>query len=131
MGWPEPGPCETVHSIVLILHEQWRHCRDEAREKEWKKSSPVVAAVFGGAVGGDRQRRWWFAVAGDVVCLRPLSPLFFIRFSAFSSSVLFFFRLPDTTKRLMSSSKCRSVEVINNPARPGSNHREVNCINYK
>jgi hypothetical protein len=32
----------------------------------------------------------------------------------------------DTTKRLMSSPKCRSVEVINNPARPGSNHREVN-----
>jgi len=26
---------------------------------------------------------------------------------------------PDTTKRLMSSPKCRSVEVINNPARPG------------
>jgi hypothetical protein len=37
----------------------------------------------------------------------------------------------DTTKRMMSSPKCRSVEVINNPARPGSNHREVNCINYK
>ena len=37
----------------------------------------------------------------------------------------------DTTKRLMSSPKCRSVEVINNPARPGLNHREVNCINYK
>ena len=37
----------------------------------------------------------------------------------------------DTTKRLMSYPKCRSVEVINNPARPGSNHREVNCINYK
>ena len=37
----------------------------------------------------------------------------------------------DTNKRLMSSPKCRSVEVINNPARPGSNHREVNCINYK
>ena len=37
----------------------------------------------------------------------------------------------DTTKRLMSSPKCRSVEVINNPARPGSNHREVNCVNYK
>jgi len=34
------------------------------------------------------------------------------------------------TKRLMSFPKCRSVEVINNPARPGSNHREVNCINY-
>jgi hypothetical protein len=29
----------------------------------------------------------------------------------------------------MSSPKCRSVEVINNPARPGSNHREVNYIN--
>jgi len=37
----------------------------------------------------------------------------------------------DTTKRLMSSPKCRSVEVINNPVRPGSNHREVNYINYK
>ena len=37
----------------------------------------------------------------------------------------------DTTKRLMSSPKCRRVEVINNPARPGSNHIEVNCINYK
>ena len=39
--------------------------------------------------------------------------------------------LGDTTKSLMSSPKCRSVEVINNPARPGLNHREVNCINYK
>jgi hypothetical protein len=38
---------------------------------------------------------------------------------------------PDTTKELMSSPKCRSVEVINYPARPGSNHKEVNCINYK
>ena len=28
----------------------------------------------------------------------------------------------------MSSPKCRSVEVINNLARPGSNHREVNYI---
>ena len=37
----------------------------------------------------------------------------------------------DTTKRLMFSPKCKSVEVINNPTRPGSNHREVNCINYK
>ena len=37
----------------------------------------------------------------------------------------------DTTKELMSSPKCRSVEVINNPARLGSNHREVNCIHYK
>jgi len=40
-------------------------------------------------------------------------------------------RSTDTTKELMSSFKCRSVEVINNPARPGSNHMEVNCINYK
>jgi hypothetical protein len=32
---------------------------------------------------------------------------------------------------LMSSPKCKSVEVINNPARPGSNHKEINCINYK
>ena len=37
----------------------------------------------------------------------------------------------DTTKRLMPSPKCRNVEVINNPVRPGSNHREVNCINYR
>jgi hypothetical protein len=37
----------------------------------------------------------------------------------------------DTIKELMSYPKSRSVEVINNPARPGLNHREVNCINYK
>jgi hypothetical protein len=42
-----------------------------------------------------------------------------------------FLGVADTTKELMSSLKCRSVEVINNLARPGSNHREVNCINYK
>jgi hypothetical protein len=36
----------------------------------------------------------------------------------------------DTIKELMSYPKYRSVTVINNPARPGSNHREVNCINY-
>jgi hypothetical protein len=28
----------------------------------------------------------------------------------------------------MSYPKCRSVKVINTPARPGSNHREVNYI---
>jgi hypothetical protein len=44
--------------------------------------------------------------------------------------VVFNFNPVDTTKRLMSSPKCRSVEVINNPARPGSNHREVYYINY-
>ena len=37
----------------------------------------------------------------------------------------------DTTKRLISFPKCRSVEVINNLAKSGSNHREINCINYK
>jgi hypothetical protein len=31
-------------------------------------------------------------------------------------------------KSLVSYPKCRSVEVINNPARPGSNNREVNYI---
>jgi hypothetical protein len=37
----------------------------------------------------------------------------------------------DTIKELMSYPKCRSVKVINNPARPGSNHREVNYIKGK
>jgi hypothetical protein len=36
----------------------------------------------------------------------------------------------DTIKELMSYLKCKSVTVINNPTRPGSNHREVNYINY-
>jgi len=36
----------------------------------------------------------------------------------------------DTIKELMFYPKCRSVTVINNPTRPGSNYREVNCINY-
>jgi hypothetical protein len=30
----------------------------------------------------------------------------------------------------MSYPKCRSVTIINNPARPGSNHIDVNYINY-
>jgi hypothetical protein len=34
----------------------------------------------------------------------------------------------DTIKELISYLKCISVEVINNPARPVSNHREVNYI---
>ena len=34
----------------------------------------------------------------------------------------------DTIKILMSYPKCRSVEVINNPARLGSYHKEVNYI---
>jgi hypothetical protein len=41
------------------------------------------------------------------------------------------YRNGDTIKELISSPKCRSVKVINNPARPGSNHREINYINYK
>ena len=35
----------------------------------------------------------------------------------------------NTTKRLMSYPKCRSDEVITNPAKPGSNHKEVNYNN--
>ena len=35
----------------------------------------------------------------------------------------------DTTKILMFSLKCRNVEVINNPARPRSNHKEANYSN--
>jgi hypothetical protein len=49
-------------------------------------------------------------------------------FIVFNKSDIF---VIDTTKRLMSSLKCRSVEVINNLVRPGSSHREVNYINYK
>jgi hypothetical protein len=43
----------------------------------------------------------------------------------------FFSATIDTIKELMSYPKCWSVKVINNPTRPGSNHREVNYINYK
>ena len=40
-------------------------------------------------------------------------------------------KVTNTIKELMSSPKCSSVEIINNPTRLGSNHREVNYINYK
>jgi len=46
------------------------------------------------------------------------------------SSLCSDFIATDMTKRLMSSPKCKSVEVINNPVGPGSNHMEVNYINY-
>jgi hypothetical protein len=37
-------------------------------------------------------------------------------------------KVGDMIKIFMSYPKCRSVKIINNPARPGSNHREVNYI---
>ena len=37
----------------------------------------------------------------------------------------------DTIKKLMFFSKCKSIEVINNPLRSKLNHREVNYINYR
>ena len=57
---------------------------------------------------------------------------FAIKYLDFLLSISSEYRFGGMTRpRLMSSPKCRSVEVINNPARPGSNHREVNCINYR
>jgi hypothetical protein len=38
------------------------------------------------------------------------------------------FDVYDPIKKLMSYPKCRSVEVINDPAKPGSNHKEVSYI---
>jgi hypothetical protein len=95
-----------------------------------------------------RQRHsfeWWFL---SLQGLFPLSNLCVTRGSSFVEDFwghtgCFCCRIPaspveavslkisDTTKRLMSSPKCRSVEVINNSARPGSNHRVVNYINYR
>jgi len=60
-----------------------------------------------------------------------ITPSFKEKLGSYEKQIVSFLNLSDTTKRLMSFPKCRSVEVINNPARPGSNHREVNCINYR
>jgi hypothetical protein len=64
----------------------------------------------------------------DIVCWKDAPTGIFSIHYAWNALCPF---LSDTTKRLMSFSKCRSVKVINNPTKPGSNHREVNCINYK
>jgi hypothetical protein len=61
----------------------------------------------------------------------PPSPFFLSFFSSIYRRPGEIEELPDTIKELMSFPKCRNVEVINNPARLGSNHREVNYINYK
>jgi len=55
------------------------------------------------------------------VSISLLPPSQFV--STFALQVLSHFAA-DTIKRLISYPKCRSVEVINNPSRPGSNHRE-------
>jgi len=39
-----------------------------------------------------------------------------------------FFIVTDTIKELMFYPKCRSVEIINNSARPGSIHKKDNYI---
>jgi hypothetical protein len=62
---------------------------------------------------------------------RELLILLFQGYDLFKQGTRYWLGAPDTTKRLMSSPKCRSVEVINNLARPGLNNMEVNCINYK
>jgi len=73
-------------------------------------------------------------LAFALYCL-PLGILLWLRwkltFLMITESRCEFYKSIDMTKILMSSSKCRSVEVINNPAKPGSNHKEVNYINYK
>jgi hypothetical protein len=61
----------------------------------------------------------------------PPSPFFLSFFSSIYRRPREREELLDTIKELMSFLKCRNVEVINNPARLGSNHREVNYINYK
>jgi len=61
----------------------------------------------------------------------PPSPFFLSFFSSIYRRPREREELLDTIKELMSFPKCRNVEVINNPARLGSNHREVNYINYK
>jgi len=63
----------------------------------------------------------------------PRTPfsLLYKPFSSFPRDRLrpqFLAKTPDMIKILMSYPKCKSVEVINNPARPGSNHRKVNYI---
>jgi len=59
----------------------------------------------------------------------PFLPLVFI--SLINVMGVFGGWLTDTIKELMSYPKYRSVKVINNPAKSGSNHKEVNYINYK
>jgi len=57
-------------------------------------------------------------------CKSPLyKPIFIMLFPHPFSSISI-----DTIKELMSSPKCRSVKVINNPVRPELNHKEVNYI---
>jgi hypothetical protein len=51
-------------------------------------------------------------------------------FGPFQKKIGFFgiLYVGDTIKELMSSPKCKNIEVINNSARPVLNHREVNSI---
>jgi hypothetical protein len=61
----------------------------------------------------------------------PPSPFFLSFFSSIYRRPREREELLDTIKELMSFPKCRNVEVINNPAKLGSNHKEINYINYK
>ena len=106
---------QTIY-MVQILHHLWKIM----------VTSPLWPASLVGAVHCETILSNWsvrFCCSWRIrVWNYPISA----RFRLNISSILF-----NTIKILMSSPKCRSVEVINNPARPGSNHREVNYINYK
>ena len=92
--------------------EKWlrgKMAREEEEKNQWGRATILFQVKGGKMVGEEEEKNQWGRAT--------------ILFSSEGGA--------DTTERLMSSPKCRSVEVINNPTRPGSNHREVNCINYK
>ena len=98
-----------------------RHKQREERQQQCHTETKKEGELLSGTTGIRNND------ATSIDTVAKLAMVFWWRIEGFGERRLFC----DTTKRLMSSPKCRSVEVINNPARPGSNHREVDCINYK
>ena len=97
---------------IGLLHKFW-----------YRPNFPVAGKVYMRSLTGKTHLK-------EKLSLPEYAPFYLLELY-FTYYTPFLYIVIDTTKRLISSPKCRSVEVINNPARPGSNHKEVNCINYK
>jgi len=124
VGWAQPSPCEQCPPLFTCYVNSGGKAGTKQEKKEGEKGWPTVAATVVCATGGDRRRRWRFAVlfffSLSILCFTfsslllllsafPLSFLFFLFSSLLCplSSVLAFFSLPPCFYRQKQCTKRR------------------------
>jgi len=144
VGWAQPSPCEQCPPLFTCYVNSGGKAGTKQEKKEGEKGWPTVAATVVCATGGDRRRRWRFAVlfffSLSILCFTfsslllllsafPLSFLFFLFSSLLCplSSVLAFFSLPPCFYRQKQGRDvagrplcCRPKNCLRNTSPPSS-----------